>query len=125
MASPKKLFAKLNISIKTHFVSYTFYVTFAVILLIYFLHMHAFFLFHIFFKVLKSNVHRIFFLCIHIECLIYIFLGLGGYGEGSEFREVFSSVFGREGGTAFWFLHSYCDTFHVSGFCSNPTQERD
>ena len=113
MASPKKLFAKLNISIKTHFVSYTFYVTFAVILLIYFLHMHAFFLFHIFFKVLKSNVHRNFFSVYILNVSFTFSLGWVGMGRGRNLGRFSHRFLEGKGG-----LHSdFCIAIVVPFMC--------
>ena len=83
MASPKKLFAKLNISIKIYLFLFPtrFSDTFAVLSLIYFLHIQAFFLFHILFKVFKSNVHRRIF-SVYI-LMSHLHFPWDGYGEGS------------------------------------------
>ena len=93
MATIKKLFAKLNISIKIHFcflhVFCHFCCPFAYLFLT---HTCIFFSFVLFLKYSKATSTEEF-LCIHTECLIYIFLGLG-MGRGREFREVFSSVLG-------------------------------
>ena len=67
---------------------------------------HGYTLFHIILKYSKESSTKI--LCIYIECLIYIFLGLG-MGRGRELREGFFVGFrmGRRG-TAFDFACLLC-----------------
>ena len=117
MASPKKIFAKLNISIKPHFCFLHVFLSLLLSfrLFISYTYMH-FFSSILFLKVLKNNVHRIISLYTY-WCLIYIFLGLG-MGRGREFREGFFICF-RMGwrGDCIPILHVYCATFHVSGSC--------
>ena len=122
MASPKKLFAKLNLSIKTHFCFlHVFVVTFAFRSLIFsYTYMH-FFSFIFFFNTQRQRQQKF---SVYILSVSFTFsLGWVWGGIGNLGR-CFSSVLGwGEGGTAFQFC--FCATSHVSGYYSNPIQERD
>ena len=106
MASPKKVFAKLNISVKTHFCFLHVFLTLLLSFRLSISYTYRHFFFFIFFlKYSKATSTEEFSLYTY-WCLIYIFLGLG-MGRGREFREFFFICFRMGGrGTAFGFCMS-------------------
>ena len=121
MASHKQLFAKLNISIKNHFCFLHgfshFCCHFAYLLLTH----TCIFSLSYYFKVLKRIVHKN---SLYIYWMSHLHFPWVGYGEGSGISgRLFIGFRMGVRGTTFRFC--YCATFHVSGSCSNPTQERD
>ena len=74
-----------------------------------------------YFKVLKRIVHKN---SLYIYWMSHLHFPWVGYGEGSGISgRLFIGFRTGVRGTTFRFC--YCATFHVSGSCSNPTQERD